>query len=256
MSATDFRTFQFAFGSYLRDPTAVARPAGVSARRARAYVTLLSNNLYRLLGAAFPVSRQIVGVRRFRRYTRDFFREYRSSAPYFHRIAEAFLEWLQTRADLPEDMPPFLPELLHYEWVELALATSQLDAHLPSHDPNGNLLVGNPLLNPVAMILAYRWPVHRLSSRFKPTTPPVEPTFIAAWRDAGFVVRFMILDTFAAHLLDALERQTSLSGEQLIGQIVDVTEAIPESLRRRGLDALEDWRQRGLILGTVVPVSG
>jgi hypothetical protein len=51
------------------------------------------------------------------------------------------------------DSAPWLHELAHYEWVELALQIA--DDDLPPHDPDGDLLAGKPVPSPLAWALAY-----------------------------------------------------------------------------------------------------
>ena len=67
--------------------------------------------------------------------------------------------------------PPWLAELAHYEWVELALQIAER-RRLPPHDPDGDLLDGVPVLSPLAWPLAYRWPVHRIGPDSSPSAPP------------------------------------------------------------------------------------
>ncbi len=63
---------------------------------------------------------------------RDFFACHACRTPLFTRLAEEFLVYLeQERKGMPED-PPFLLELAHYEWVELALSLSDTDQQLPA----------------------------------------------------------------------------------------------------------------------------
>ena len=166
-----FQDYQYAFAAHIRDPRANPRPAGVPPRRMRVYNELLFNNLEGFLLACFPVSRAVLGARRWRKLVRAFFAGHRCRTPFFRQIPEEFVEWLRgARAGHPED-PPFLPDLAHYEWVELALDVSPLEPDCADIDRAGDLLAGRPALNPVAMLLTYPYAVHRIGSRFRPAAP-------------------------------------------------------------------------------------
>ena len=186
-----FQSYQRAFTARIRDPKTNPRPEGAPARRMKVYEDLLWNNLEGFLLSCFPVCRKILGKRRWQRLARAFFRDHVCRTPYFRQIPEEFLRFLQDEWQRPDDYPEFLAELAHYEWVELELDTSNADAQLPPHVADGDLLAGRPLLNPVMRVLAYSWPVHRLSPRYQPDDPGAAPTFILAFRDAALNVRKM-----------------------------------------------------------------
>lgn len=247
----EFQHYQRAFTAHIRDPRGAGRPKGVPARRMKVYNELLYNNLEGFLLACFPVCRKILGKRRWDRLVRAFFRDHASHTPYFRQIPEEFLKYLQEAWAPAPDYPAFLPELAHYEWVELELDTSDRDADLPPHDPDGDLLAGGPLLNPVLRVLAYRWPVHRLSPRFKPAEPPGEPTFTLAFRDGEHQVRFTLINSATARLLNLFQKNPGLTGAQAIAGLEEEMSLPTGALRGHGAALLADLRAQGAILGTL-----
>lgn len=246
----EFQDYQRSFTAHIRDPRASARPKGVPARRMKVYNELLYNNLEGFLLSCFPVCRKILGKRRWDRLVRSFFRDHASHTPYFRQIPEEFLKYLQTEWQPDAGYPTFLPELAHYEWVELELDTSNRDADLPAHDPDGDLLAGRPLLNPVLRILAYRWPVHRLSPRYKPAEPPTEPTFTLAFRDAGHQVCFTLINSATARLLNLLQEMSDLTGAQAIARLEEEMSLPTGALQGHGAALLADLRGQSALLGT------
>jgi len=223
----DFQKYQREFAAHIRDPRHVSRPKGVPARRMKVYNDLLRNNLEGFLLSCFPVCRKILGKRRWDRLVSAFFRDHACHTPFFRQIPEEFLKYLQAESTVPEDLPAFLPELAHYEWVELELDTSDRDARgagdvsndVFAQDSTGDPLAGRLIFNPVLRVLAYRWPVHRLSPRFKPSQPPAEATFMLAFRDAEFHVRFILLNAASARLLVLLQENPDLSGHQVVNRL-------------------------------------
>jgi uncharacterized protein len=247
----EFQRYQREFTAHIRDPHSADRPKGVPARRMKVYNELLYNNMEGFLLACFPVCRKILGKRRWDRLARTFFRDHECHTPYFRQIPEEFLKFLQDSWERPEDFPAFLPELAHYEWVELELDTSDRDAHLPAHDPEGDLLNGRPLLNPVLRVLAYRWPVHRLSPRYKPSEPPAKPTFTLAYRGADHRVRFTLINPATARLMALLREDSGLTGREAL-DLLETEMSVPSgALQGHGSALLVDLRRQGAILGVL-----
>lgn len=204
----EFQRYQMAFTSHIRDPKNTLRPQGVPARRMKIYKELLYNNVEGFLLACFPVCRAVLGQRKWTRLAREFFREHRSHTPYFRQIPDEFLKYLQDVWQQPDDMPEFLPELAHYEWVELELSTSNRDENLPAYEAGGDLLQGRPLRNPVMQVLAYRYPVHTIGPGNKPKTAPDAPTFLLAFRTPEFEVKFSAINAATAGLPSAMRAGT------------------------------------------------
>lgn len=246
----DFRDYQLAFTGHIRDPRGAPRPQGVPARRMRVYSELLYNNVESFLLACFPVCRTVLGQRRWTRLVRGFFREHRSHTPFFRQIPDEFLKYLQDAWQRPDDVPEFLPELAHYEWVELELATSNRDEGLPAHDAAGDLLAGRPLANPVLRLLAYRYPVHRIGPRFKPKAAPEAPTFLLAWRTPEFEVRFSLVNAATARLMQLLQEQPELTGAAAIERLAaEFGQADQAAMIRSGRETLVDLQAMGAVLG-------
>lgn len=245
-----FQEYQYAFAAHIRDPRANPRPAGVPARRMRVYNELLFNNLEGFLLACFPVTRKLLGARRWRRLVRAFFAGHRCRTPFFRQIPEEFVAWLRgVRAGHPED-PPFLPDLAHYEWVELALAVSPLEPDCTGVDGAGDLLTGRPALNPVAMLLTYPYAVHRIGSRFRPAAPDPQPTYLLVFRDLQDHIRFLVLNAVSARLV-ALLHQASLTGAESLETIVrELDHPNPAAVIQGGREILDGLRREEAVLGT------
>ncbi|MDZ7644030.1 MAG: putative DNA-binding domain-containing protein [Woeseiaceae bacterium] len=169
-----FKAKQYEFAAHVGDPDRHAAPPGVEDRRMAVYRDLFFNNLFKLLGSTFPVLRKLYGDRGWRRLVRAFMSGYRSQTPYFLEIPREFVTFLQTGYEPLEDDPPFLLELAHYEWAELALSVSDASNDMTGIDPDGDLLDGVPVGAELAWPLAYRYPVHRISMSFRPAEPPAE----------------------------------------------------------------------------------
>ena len=240
------REQQFTLARHLRDPDAHAPPPGIEARRLRVYRELFFNNIQSLLGSGFPVIHEILGEARWKELVQAFYAGYRSRTPLFTQIAVEFVTFLEERADTL-GVPPWLPELAHYESVEQALFVS--DAQPPEHDPEGDLLDGVPLLSPLALPLAYRWPVAEIGRSHVPDAPPAEPTTLLVHRDAAHQVHFARIAPLAYRLLASLQANPTTGREHLAALAAEIG-ADPAQVQAHGLLLLQQLRAQGVVLGT------
>lgn len=243
------RRQQYALAAHLRDPRAHPPPPGIEERRLAIYRDLFFNNIEGLLAGNFPVIRKTLGEERWRALVRDFYAQHRSRTPLFPEIAREFIRHCETREG-DGDLPPWLTELAHYEWVELALQIS--DAPLPRHDPDGDLLAGVPVLSPHAWALAYRWPVAHIGPDHQPSTPLPAPTLLLVRRDRGLRVHFSSISPLVHRLLELLG-QGGASGNRVLRQLAAEAGADDEdAFLRQGAQMLERMRGEDTLLGSEI----
>lgn len=244
-----FQDFQYALARHLRHPRSVRRPAGILARHTEVYHGLVRNSLEGFLLACFPVTHTLLGARRWSRLVDAFFREVQCHTPYFREIPREFLHWLLESPSLPITFPAWLPELAHYEWVELAVDVMETSPVL-AHNPTGNLLDGQPVLVAAATNLAYAWPVHRISLAWRPRKPSA--TNLLVFRDAQEAVQFIALNSVSARLVTLLQAAGGeLSGRDACLQIAhELQHPEPELLLMHGAHLLDQLRTAGVILGS------
>jgi len=245
-----FQAYQFEFTRHIRDPKANARPKGASAQRMNVYNELLYNNLEGFLLACFPVLRSLLSDRKWAKLVREFFAEHRCHTPFFRQIPDEFVQYLQSERGVRAGDPPFMPELAHYEWIELVLSVSNKEAALDRIDPHGDLASGRPAFNPVLALLQYAYPVQRIGPHHKPRTPPAQPTYLLVFRDQEFAVEFIELNPVSARLIDLLQ-SSKRSGEKLLKKVAkELKHPDPQVVLQGGLDILRELRAAGAILGT------
>lgn len=233
--------FQMAFGRRCRDPRA-ARPPGVSARRMAVYEALLFNNITGFLDTCFPLCRELIGGARWRHLNRAFFRDWRSHTPIFREIPHEFLRYLKSAR---QPLPAWFRELAHYEWVELAVGTSA--ASCPSHNVDGDLMQGRPLVNPTLLNLAYDWPVHRIGPGWRPRKPAA--THLLVFRNRDDEVRFVEANATTAQLVARLV-ESDISGALAIERFAgELDEKSAAAVRHHGPAILDGLRHQGAISG-------
>jgi len=203
---------QNSMGQYLRDPDRFAPPPEMNPARAQVYRDLVFANLSSLISGTFPVLVKTLGDQQWRTLVRIFLRDYRAHTPKFGEIAEEFVEFLASEpaalADGP--WPPFMVELAHYEWVEMALQQSEAE---PLSSGDADVLSDRPLIvSPLAWPLAYAWPVQLVGPEYLPDTAPDQPTLLLVRRDLDFSVKFSGLSPLAFRLLQRIEAFPELTG--------------------------------------------
>lgn len=247
---TDFRQLQQAFGAHLRDARQPA-PAGIEPRRLQVYRELVYNNIESCLANAFPVLRRLSDAAHWHARVRDFCARHRSLAPQFHRLPEEFLRYLQVEREHVADDPPFLYELAHYEWVDLALSISPLVLDAADVDPDGDILRGIPVLSPLAWSLVYAFPVHRIGPDHQPHAPPAQPTYLVVNRDRQDRVRFLEINPVTARLLASMEEAPQASGQALLLRIAaELSHPQPQAVVEQGVAIFQQLRERDIVLGT------
>lgn len=246
-----FQTLQHAFAAHLRDPEHQPAPEGLEERRLQIYRDLFYNNIEGFLTSGFPVLRSLMTPEQWQALARDFLARHRCKTPYFLEIGQEFLVYLeQERLPAASDFP-FLLELAHYEWVELALSISDDEPDPARFDAEADLLDGIPLLSPLAWPLAYRFPVHRIGPGFIPQEPPPEPSFLVVYRDADDRVHFMAVNPVTARLLEQLQEGKEITGRELLMHMAtELAHPAPEQLLLAGAETLRDLQKRGILLGT------
>jgi hypothetical protein len=248
----DFQDKQYAFAAHIRDPENTVAPEGIEDRRMAIYRELFFNNLYNLLGTFFPVLRKICSDEQWRNAIREFMKNHRAKTPYFLQLPEEFLEFLQKEFRGLEDEFPFVTELAHYEYADLALRVSADENDTDGVDPHGDLLLGVPVKSVLAWVFAYQFPVHRISTDYMPKEPTEQPSYLTIYRRSDDKVRFLELNPVTAALLDAVENnQSELNGEALLRDLAPkIHYPDVEALIKHGVDALEEMRQLEILTGT------
>ncbi|NNF16678.1 MAG: DUF2063 domain-containing protein [Gammaproteobacteria bacterium] len=245
-----FQQEQYRFSAHIRNPQKTPGPAGIEDRRLAIYRDLFYNNVEGFLARSFPVIRRLLSDAAWHGMVRDFFARHRSHSPYFLDIPKEFLGYLETERDVDGD-PPFLLELAHYEWAELAISILEEDLAAVEANVDGDLLDEIPVLSPVAWSLAYRFPVHQIKPEFQPQEPGEGFTFLVVYRNRKDTVGFLEINPVTARLIELLETNTSASGRQLLLQIgEEINHPNPDTVVAGGAETLTELAAHDIILGT------
>lgn len=247
-----FQDQQYAFAAHIRDPENAPAPEGIEDRRMAIYRDLFFNNLESLLSNMFPVLTRIHSDEHWRRLVRGFMQHHQARTPYFLQLPAEFLDFLQNEYEPGDDDFPFLVELAHYEYIELALSISEERDEPERIDPDGDLLANVPVKSVLAWVYAYQYPVHRISPAYLPDAPADQPVYLAVYRGADDKVGFMELNAVTAGLLNAIaENDTGQTGEALLFKLAaDINYPDTDAFVAHGLAAMQQMRSLNILTGT------
>ncbi|PLY15295.1 MAG: DUF2063 domain-containing protein [Sedimenticola sp.] len=247
----EFQRQQYAFAAHIRDPELAPCPDDVTHVRMAVYRELFYNNIEGTLSNAFPVIRSLYADSDWHSLIHGFFSTHRAQTPYFSKLPEAFLNYLEQERTPQSDDPDFLIELAHYEWVELALSISDQDIEIVSFDIQGDPVTGIPALSPLAWRLSYRYPVHRISPDNRPEFAPDQPTHLVVYRDRQDDVGFLELNPVTARLLQLVSENQSRTGIALLEQIArEMNHPNPQTVLAGGRQIFSQLQQHDVLLGT------
>ena len=237
---------QYAFASWIRTPDPEKTPQNIERRRMNIYRELFYNNVAIFVENTFPVAKKVLGQEKWQPLVQTFFAEHLATSPYFREIPLEFMTWLEGALAENPELPPWLMELLHYEWLELEISTR--DGEWPESfgkikpTPDAQIC-----LSPFFEVVAYQFPVHKIAPNYQPATPPEVPTFLAVYRLQNHKVRFSEVTPHTALFLQALTDTPEYTPNQALGVVEELTS---QSLGATWLqERLGDLTEREIISG-------
>ncbi len=246
-----FQQKQYEFAAHIRDPFGSARPEGIEDRRMEIYRDLFFNNVNGFLENGFPELRTHYDDEAWQRLARSFFATHESHSPYFIDISKEFILYLQDEHEPTSDDPPYLFELAHFEWAEVALMVDQDEPDWDNIDPHGDMLKDRPALSPTAYCLAYQWPVHQINEDFQPEEQPEAPSFVLIYRDKQDDVKYFPADPVTARIMELLQDETERTGTELLSQLAkEMQHPDEEEAIHSGYRILLRLHHANIILGT------
>jgi hypothetical protein len=248
-----FKAIQYQFAGHIRDPETSPPPDDVEDRRMQIYRELFYNNVEDFIANTFPVLREITSDQDWHALMRDYFKNHQARTPLFPKMSQEFLQYLDNERGQRSGDFPFIKELAHYEWLELALSIDTRDIDTQDIDTQGDLLQGRPVLSPLAWPFAYEYPVHKISPDFLPQEAPEQATYLIVYRDRNDDVGFQELNPVSARLIELLQSDNADSGLLMLEKIAkEIQHSDAQVVIDGGLEILESMRDKDIVLGTSI----
>lgn len=248
---------QYEFAAHIRNPDKNSCPDDIEARRMKIYSELFYNNVESFMSNTYPVLNEIMDETSWHQLIRDYFEHHKAQTPLFPEMPREFIKYLEEERETQDGDLPFMLELAHYEWVELALSVSDL-MNEEDLDTEGDLVEGIPVISVLAWPLSYQYPVHTISPDNIPSQPGEQPTCIIAHRDDRLgiesdEVNFTEINAVTARLLGLVQDNENNTGRELLLQLAkELKSPDPEQIVQFGTDILKNMHSNGVLLGTRV----
>lgn len=241
-----FKQTQYQFAAHIRDPEHQPAPSDIENRRMTIYRDLFFNNINGTLKNAFPVIHSLISETEWEVMVRDFMIKHRCKTPLFVEIAREFIAYLEDERQSESD-PPFLLELAHYEWVELALSIAEPDFTSTPLAEQENCLALRFTQSPLAWLLVYQYPVHQISHDNQPQLPADTPVCLLVYRNHEEEIKFIELNPVSARLLELLAH--GKTGYDAVNELaMAMQHSVPQVVAQGATGMIRDWTERGILL--------
>lgn len=242
----NFKQTQYQFAAYIRDPDNQPAPKDIEDRRMAIYRDLFFNNINGTLKNAFPVIRSLMSDSTWETMLRDFMIKHHCKTPLFVEIAREFIAYLESERSVETD-PPFLRELAHYEWVELALNIAEPEHVVTPLTESDDSLALRFTQSPLAWLLVYQYPVHQISPDNQPELPSETAVCLLVYRNHEEHIKFIELNPLSARLLDSLAQ--GQNGREAVKELASaIQHPDPEVVASGASSMIYDWIQKGILL--------
>ena len=241
-----FQETQCEFIDHLKNPDVNEFDYGIEDRRLQVYRELFFNNVTGFLSSGFPILESLYSKQNWLILARKFFAEHESRSPYFIDISKEFVEYLSSSYQLTESDPPFMLELAHYEWIELAVSVRKQSHSL--HYWDGHAKYSTVQFSELATLLSYQYPVHQISQEFQPQESS-ERFYLVVYRNDQDEVNFTLLNEVSAHMLNIIQEQEIIAVNTLINSMVDAMPQLDSTQVQAGtVQTLEQLLRQQILL--------
>ena len=244
-----FQQHQFNLAKSIRTNT--GKLSGIEPRRLKIYQELFFNNLEGFCATAFPVFKSLMHEKSWQVLVRDFFVQHQCETPHFCEIAQEFLHYLFEHKNESLEFP-FMLELAHYEWAELACSVvidnNESNSYFTQQCSEVDIENGKLTLPERVMPLSYQYPVHSISVENAHSIQAV-PTSLIVYRDIEDDVQFMQVDALSIVMLQLIEQSPLITSTELITQINQLNPTLSvEQLKGFMQQAISTYIEKGILL--------
>lgn len=242
----DFQKSQQALADYLRYDDGQELP---DAQGWDIYRQLVTENFRALIEKTFPVAWNLLPASRWQDFIVHFLKSVRPKTPYFHELGKVFLDFIERRSDLWAEDYPFLLELMHFEWIELALAIAPEE--IPAaYGADLSMLDAVIEVSPLAWPLVYQYPVHRMADSGLVTTISEIPLCLIGYRKRNDNVSFMEVSTVMYAVIELLQSQKNMTAREAFEIIAQgFAPAELHRLSEQGAALLQHFLEEDIIVG-------
>lgn len=211
----DFQEAQREFTERIRQGETKSIPQGISQKRMQIYERNFLGTIDDILSQCFPVLKSLLAQEKWTRLVKTFYACHHSKTPYFYEIPQEFLAYCLTTKPYHEEFPFFIC-LAHFEWMELAIETSmETTPTIFEEKPDFSIEDAFLKASPVAELVAYDFPVHRLNQDIDFSDFKAFPTYLCFYRDFDESVKWREFNVMQSRLFQLL-KENPMTGKKVV----------------------------------------
>jgi uncharacterized protein len=214
-----FQENQLAFTEYLRGTESNEKTDEQKPRQQQIYRDLVYKNINQCIADVFPITKNIITEADWEILMREFISVHRLQTPYFLEICQEFLTYLAYQRKPLATVHPFMLELAHFEWIQLALDTA--DICFPEHQHNStsaeSTFSESSLwkASPLAVGLTYSYPVHIIDECYLPKEGSIHPNYLLIYRNRNDDVKILVTDDLSLRIIQLLQSNENINHIQI-----------------------------------------
>lgn len=209
-----FQEMQLAFTDYLRKKEIDVTMGEQQSRQKEIYRDLVYKNINHCIADMFPITKNIISETDWKLMISHFISSHRLQTPYFLEICQEFLVYLiHTRQPLPTDYP-FMIELAHFEWIQLALDIAEIN--FPEYQHNSDPTEKSTWkVSPLVVGLTYSYPVHIIDESYLPKESGAQPTYLLVYRNRNDDIKILTTDNLSLRIIQLLQTHENINSVQI-----------------------------------------
>jgi len=187
------------------DPVAIP---GTRQKGLDQYRRLIRNNIHNAMEQAFPISFTVLSEEQWNTLINDFHAKHPASTPQVWKLPHEFYQFVKENNYAEHFSLPFLDDLLHFEWIEIAVHTME-DIAPPPCKKEGILLTDKIVVHPEHQLIRLTYPVHLYAAEEALQHPG--DYFLLTFRTRDFDVRFVDLPALHAFYFEQISLGKTVS---------------------------------------------
>ncbi len=246
-----FKRAQREFVAHLRDPANHPKPVHLDEERVAIYRYAVYHNIEKFMSDNYPRVKEVMTDDAWHAMVRDYLIRNSSATPTFAQLPGEFLNYLSTLREDQND-PAFLRELAHFDWLENHLATDERTISNDRLADAGSLAHDRIEINPIHLVVSYRFPVQIINAQYMPDEPPPQSTHIVAFRNTAHEYCVIDLNAVSRRLFETVRDQPERTATEILTEMaLEMNAPNADAVLNGGLEILARMQARGLILGTM-----
>jgi hypothetical protein len=210
------------------------------------YRRLIRNNIHNALEQAFPIAFTVLTESQWNTLVDDFHALHPAVTPQVWKLPEEFYRFVKANGYAKTFSLPFLNDLLHFEWIEIAVHTMEDQSPAP-YRSKGNKLTDSLVVHPEFRLIRMEYPVHIYAA--EEALQHAGDYYLLTFRTRNFDVQFIDLPALHAFYFEQIVQ--GKTGAELLkmleeqsGQILNTSE-----LKQNLLEFIDTLFHQGLFCG-------